>query len=37
VRREVKFMLDILAQIGVNVVSTVVGGLIVVYISKKWF
>ena len=30
-------MLDILIQLGVNVAGTVVGGLIVSYIVKKWF
>ena len=30
-------MADILVAIGINVVGTVVGGLILHYIVKKWF
>ena len=30
-------MVEILVQIGVNVAGTVIGGLIVSYIVKKWF
>ncbi len=30
-------MLEILTAIGINVVGTVIGGLIVSYIVKKWF
>jgi len=30
-------MLDVLISLGVQVVGTVVGGLILNYISKRWF
>lgn len=30
-------MLDTLIQLGIQVVGTVIGGLIVDYIRKKWF
>ena len=30
-------MFEILTAIGVNIVGTVIGGLIVNYIVKKWF
>ena len=30
-------MIEILTAIGINVVGTVIGGLIVSYIVKKWF
>ena len=30
-------MTDILIQLGVQVTATVIGGLIVTYIVKKWF
>jgi len=36
-RREVKTMMDILIALGVNVDGTVIGGLIVSYLVKKFF
>ncbi len=30
-------MFEILTEIGTNVIGTVIGGLIVSYIVKKWF